>query len=112
MSRAQRNISITLILVTSCFVICTILNQLVVLFDSTNVLVVNWNGPLYNVATLLNSSSCAVYPYICFHRHTEFKRGLRALFRLEKSGEVERSADSEATGRTSLRHGRPSNTHC
>ena len=80
MSRAQRNVSITLVLVTTCFVLCTLLRQILLLLDSTGVYPINYQYPFYSGTELVAYSSCAIYPYICFHRHTEFKRGLRALF--------------------------------
>ena len=80
MSRAQRNVSITLVLVTTCFVLCTLLRQILLLLNSTNISPIDYAGSLFNASVFLNNSSCAIYPYICFHRHTEFKRGLRELF--------------------------------
>ena len=105
MSRAQSNVSMTLVLVTTCFVCCTILYQILILLDRTDIYQIDWSGTLFNTSVLLNNCSCAVYPYICFHRHTEFKRGLRALFHLQSEKSTVENEPRRATGSTEAQAG-------
>jgi len=78
-ARVRRNIALTLALIVSCLVACNVLKQTLLLLNFLGVYLVDATSIIYNVAQILASSSCCIYPYIYLYSHNEFKRGARLL---------------------------------
>jgi hypothetical protein len=87
LSRGERNVTKTLVIVIACFVVCTTYKQVVIFLLYAGIDGVSPTSVGFNVAQLMSSASTCIYPYIYLASHNEFNKGVRKLFR--QGGRVE-----------------------
>ena len=85
-SRARKNIIMTLLIVASFFIGCNLLKQLLLLVKFLGIAQVNTNSVIFNVSQILSIVNATIEPFIYLLHHREFQTGARKLFHLKVNG--------------------------
>lgn len=97
MSRARRNIIKTLAVVSFCFVVCWIWNQIFFLMYNLGY-DADFTSTFYHFTVVAVFCNCCINPFIYAAKYEQFQDGLKKLFCRTKTGDIQGSTSDAASG--------------